>query len=46
MSEDSSTTIIVVNFSKDKKYYDLLERNSLREIRSNRELTQDRKEVY
>ena len=40
MSEDSSTTIIVVNFSKDKKYFRLLnKRNDLREIKLNRELT-------
>ena len=40
MSEDSSTTIIVVNFSKDKKYFRLLnKRNDLREIKLKRELT-------
>jgi predicted RND superfamily exporter protein len=41
MSKDSSTTVIVVYFSKDKKYFDLLNnRNSLRELELNRELTQ------
>ena len=40
MSSDSSTTVIVVNFSKDKKYYDLLDkRSSLREISLTRNLT-------
>ena len=44
MSEDSSTTVIVVYFSKDKKYFELLnERNNLREIRLNRELTSEEK---
>ena len=44
MSEDSSTTIIVVNFSKDKKYFRLLnKRNDLREIKLNRELTAQEK---
>jgi hypothetical protein len=46
MSEDSSTTIIIVNFSKDKKYFDLLEkRNNLREIKLNRELTLKEKKL-
>ena len=41
MSQDSSTTVLVVYFSKDKKYFDLLNnRNSLRELELNRELTQ------
>ena len=44
MSEDSSTTVIVVNFSKDKKYFNLLnKRNSLREIRLTRDLTAEEK---
>ena len=46
MSEDSTTTIIIVNFSKDKKYFDLLEeRNNLREIKLNRELTLKEKKM-
>ena len=41
MSEDSSTTVVVVNFLKDKKYYDLLsERSGLREISLTRDLTE------
>lgn len=41
MSEDSSTTVIVVNFKKDEKYFKLLNaRNDLREIRITRELTE------
>ena len=41
MSEDSSTTVIVVNFKKDKQYFKLLNnRNDLREIRITRELTE------
>ena len=46
MSEDSTTTIIVVNFSKDDKYFNLLnKRNSLREIKLNRELTSNEKKL-
>ena len=41
MSEDSSTTVIVVNFKKDEKYFKLLNaRNDLREIRITRDLTE------
>ena len=37
MSEDSTTTVIVVNFKKDKKYFELLNnRKSLREINISR----------
>jgi len=40
MSSDSTTTVLVVYFSKDSKYFDLLnKRNSLREIRLQRELS-------
>ena len=46
MSEDSSTTVIVVNFSKDEKYFNLLnKRNSLREIRLTRDLTEEEKDL-
>lgn len=46
MSEDSTTTIIVVNFSKDEEYFNLLnKRNSLREIKLNRELTSNEKKL-
>jgi len=46
MSTDATTTVIVVNFKKDKKYFDLLkERNNLREIRITRELTPDEKNL-
>ena len=46
MSEDSTTTVIVVNFKKDKKYFELLNnRNSLREINLSRELTSDEKKL-
>lgn len=46
MSEDSTTTIIVVNFSKDKEYFSLLnKRNSLREIKLNRELTSNETKI-
>jgi len=42
MSNDSTTTVLVVYFSKDAKYFDLLnKRNSLREIRLQRELSFD-----
>jgi len=41
MSSDSSTTVLVVNFSKDKKYYALLgKRSRLREISLTRNLTE------
>ncbi|MEE2693272.1 MAG: MMPL family transporter [Pseudomonadota bacterium] len=44
MSEDSTTTVIVVNFKKDQKYFNLLnERNRLREINLSRELSNDEK---
>ena len=40
MSSDSTTTVLVVYFSKDANYFDLLnKRNSLREIRLQRELS-------
>ena len=40
MSNDSTTTVLVVYFLKDAKYFDLLDkRNSLREIRLQRELS-------
>ena len=44
MSIDATTTVIVVNFKKDNKYFDLLkERNDLREIRITRKLTSGEK---
>ena len=44
MSEDSSTTVIVVNFKKDEQYFKLLNaRNDLREIGITRELTENEK---
>ena len=46
MSEDSTTTVIVVNFSKDEEYFDILnKRNNLREIKLNRELMPKEKEA-
>ena len=46
MSEDSTTTIIVVNFSKDEEYFNLLnKRNNLREIKLSRELTSNEKKL-
>jgi hypothetical protein len=37
MSEDSTTTVLVVNFTKDNEYFKLLnQRNDLREIRPNK----------
>ena len=46
MSTDATTTVLVVNFKKDNKYFDLLkERNNLREIRITRELTPDEKNL-
>ena len=46
MSTDATTTVLVVNFKKDNKYFDLLkERNNLREIRIIRELTPDEKNL-
>ncbi len=40
MSKDSTTTIIIINFLKDKKFFELLnQRNSLREISLSRDLT-------
>jgi len=40
MSNDSTTTVLVVYFSKDAKYFNLLnKRNNLREIRLQRELS-------
>ena len=44
MSSDSTTTVLVVYFSKDSKYFDLLnKRNNLREIRLQRELSLNEK---
>ena len=44
MSIDATTTVIVVNFKKDNKYFDLLkERNDLREIRITRKLSSGEK---
>jgi len=44
MSQDSTTTVIVVYFSKDQKYFKLLNaRNNLREIRLTRELSSQEK---
>ena len=46
MSSDSTTTVLVVYFSKDSKYFDLLnKRNSLREIRLQRELSINEKNL-
>ncbi len=46
MSNDSSTTVLVVYFSKDSKYFDLLnKRNDLREIRLQRELSLNEKNL-
>ena len=46
MSNDSSTTVLVVYFSKDPKYFDLLnKRNDLREIRLQRELSLNEKNL-
>ena len=46
MSNDSTTTVLVVYFSKDAKYFDLLnKRNSLREIRLQRELSINEKNL-
>ncbi len=42
MSKDSTTTVLVVYFSKDAKYFELLnKRNDLREIRLQRDLSLD-----
>jgi predicted RND superfamily exporter protein len=44
MSEDSTTTVLVVNFTKDNEYFKLLnQRNDLREIRLTRQLTESEK---
>ena len=44
LSIDATTTVIVVNFKKDNKYFDLLkERNDLREIKITRKLTSGEK---
>jgi len=44
MSSDSTTTVLVVYFSKDDKYFSLLnERNNLREISLQRELSSNEK---
>ncbi len=44
MSSDSTTTVLVVYFSKDEKYFTLLnERNNLREISLQRELSSNEK---
>ena len=44
MSSDSTTTVLVVYFSKDDKYFSLLnKRNSLREISLQRELSSNEK---
>ena len=46
MSNDSSTTVLVVYFTKDSKYFDLLnKRNDLREIRLQRELSLNEKNL-
>ena len=46
MSSDSTTTVLVVYFSKDANYFDLLnKRNSLREIRLQRELSPSEKNL-
>ena len=46
MSSDSTTTVLVVYFSKDSKYFDLLnKRNNLREIRLQRELSINEKNL-
>ena len=46
MSNDSTTTVLVVYFSKDANYFDLLnKRNSLREIRLQRELSSSEKNL-
>tara|TARA_B100000287_G_C20671982_1_gene793739 strand:+ start:2758 stop:5277 length:2520 start_codon:yes stop_codon:yes gene_type:complete len=42
LSRDSTTTVMLVNFKRDKKYYSLLsKRDSLRQIRTSRDLSPD-----